>query len=295
MAMTVNTTYEPYAKEPEYVETNRAFLATLDLNPVTRVGDLACGTGLLSELLLERKPSLHICGIEISAEQLDIARREFSARGLSADGLEAFREDRGDRGVVAFHHASADSLPFEDGELDLVVMGSAIHLMPDRDRFVDEVARVLRPGGRFAFNTVFFVGTFVPGTEPIYTEWLKEAVLVLEEKNRALEEAGLPKVKRVRGRVGRAFSRRWLTPEGWCDVLRRHGFTAVEHRLREAQISQRGLELVGAYGGLAEVLMSGYPVEVASECLQRAVGRAFDSLAINQIPRNWLEVTAEAP
>ncbi len=57
-------------------------------------------------------------------------------------------------------------------------------------------------------------------------------------------------------------------------------------------ISRRGLELVAAYGGLAAVLMSGYPVEVASQCLQQAVGRAFDKLQVEDVPRYWLEVTA---
>jgi len=66
-------------------------------------------------------------------------------------------------------------------------------------------------------------------------------------------------------------------------------------RRRDGTISQRGLELVGAYGGLAEVLMSGYPVEVASECLQRAAGRAFERLGIESVPRNWLEVVATKP
>ena len=41
-------------------------------------------------------------------------------------------------------------LPFEDGSIDVVVIGNAIHLMPDRDLFLRNVARVLRPGGAFA-------------------------------------------------------------------------------------------------------------------------------------------------
>ena len=294
--MKVDTTYEPYSKEPEYIDANRGLIATLDLAAVDRVADLACGTGLLSELLIERKPNLAICGIDIDSEQIEIAGRAFAERGLLVDSLKTLRScDLGSGGAVHLREGSADELPFEDGELDLVVIGNAIHMMPDKDRFLAEVFRVLRGGGAFTFNSVFFAGTFPPGSENAYTEWLKEAVLVLDEKNRALAAAGEPRIKRVRGRGDRAFSKGWLTEDAWCAKVRDHGFSNVSSLKRDVPISRRGLELVGAYGGLAEVLMSGYPVAVASECLQTAVGRAFDRLGIDHVGRYWLEVVATKP
>jgi hypothetical protein len=33
-------------------------------------------------------------------------------------------------------------------------------------------------------------------------------------------------------------------------------------------------------------------VEIASECLQLAVGRAFKMLGVHEVGRNWLEITA---
>ena len=77
--------------------------------------------------------------------------------------------------------------------------------------------------------------------------------------------------------------------------MQRHGFTVSRSFKREVSISRRGLELFGAYGGAAEVLMSGYPVEIASECLQEAVGRAFDALKVESVGRYWLEISAVAP
>jgi hypothetical protein len=56
------------------------------------------------------------------------------------------------------------------------------------------------------------------------------------------------------------------------------------------RITREGLKLVGAYGGLAEVLMSGYPVEVASACLQEGAEAAFDAMGMTEVPRYWLEV-----
>jgi ubiquinone/menaquinone biosynthesis C-methylase UbiE len=293
--MTVNTTYEPYSQEREYIDTNRAFIDTLDLGKVSQAADLACGTCLLSSLLLDRKPDLAIFAADISEEQIEIAKRGFAAKGVRVIGLDEFQNAnaRGS-GRVCLHHSSAAELPIADQQVDLVVMGNAIHLMRDKDGFLKEVSRVIRKGGTFAFNSVFFSGTFPPGSEPIYTEWLKQAVLVLNEKNEALAKVGKPPVPRVRGRGDRAFSKGWLSAQGWQDLLQRHGFTVTRSFKRELSISRRGLELVGAYGGLAEVLMSGYPVDVASECLQEAVGRAFDALKVESVGRYWLEINAVA-
>jgi ubiquinone/menaquinone biosynthesis C-methylase UbiE len=291
--MKVNTTYEPYSQEPEYIDANRDLLGTLPLDRVRRVLDLACGTGLLTDLLLQLKPDLAVTGVDLDPQQLEIASRLFREKGLLAEddaGLERGLESG--KGAVRFMRGSADELDFDEGRFDLAMMGNAIHLMPDKDRFLAGVQRVLAPGGSFTFNSVFFVGTFAEGTEPAYTEWLKQAVEVLGEKNAALRAEGKPTIPRQRGRAGKAFDKGWLSPEQWAEALDRNGFDVGRTYKREVGITRRGLELVGAYGGLAEVLMSGYPVEVASECLQEGARRAFEVLKIEQIPRFWLEMTA---
>jgi len=291
--MQVNTTYEPYSQEPEYIETNRALLATLNLDTVHRVVDLACGTGLLSDLLLQIKPTLAIYGTDISPESLVIGRRLFQEQGVLAADLAAWETAAAaGQGVVLLHEGSADELPVAAGSFQLAVMGNAIHLMPDRDKFLQEVRRVLAPGGQFTFNTVFFKGTFVEGTETVFAEWMKEAVNILNAKNEALRAAGEKPIARQRGKAGKAFDKGWLDPGEWVELLQRNGFAVTRNDKRTVPISQRGLELVGAYGGLAEVLMSGYPVAVASACLQAAVAPAFKTLGVTEVPRYWLEVTA---
>ena len=77
--MQVNTTYEPYAQEPEYIEANRALLDTLPIEGVKRVLDLACGTGLLSDQLFQIKPDITVNGVDLSKESLDIGRKDFTA------------------------------------------------------------------------------------------------------------------------------------------------------------------------------------------------------------------------
>jgi SAM-dependent methyltransferase len=43
----------------------------------------------------------------------------------------------------------ADALPFEPGELDLIVSSSVLEHLEDLRAFVEQAARVLRPGGAF--------------------------------------------------------------------------------------------------------------------------------------------------
>ena len=294
--MQVNTTYEPYAQEPEYIEANRALLDTLPIEGVKRVLDLACGTGLLSDQLFMIKPDITVNGVDLSKESLDIGRKDFTEKGLLVETQEELDKAAAEnRSAIMMVEGSATELTHPDNTFQLAMMGNAIHLMPDKDQFLQGVNRVLAPGGRFTFNSVFFAGTYEEGSEPFWTDWMREAVNVLMEKNAARVEAGEKPIPRKRGKSGHAFDKGWLTPEGWKDALERNGFEVERVYKRSVPISQRGLELVGAYGGLAEVLMSGYPVQIASECLQEAAGRAFRNFGIKEVERFWLEVTAVKP
>jgi hypothetical protein len=110
--------------------------------------------------------------------------------------------------------------------------------------------------------------------------------------NAANRAAGKDPIPRIRGTASRAFQKGWMSPREWQELLEHQGFRVARCVQRSVPISQQGLERVGAYGGLAEVLMSGYPVEIASECLQLAVSRAFHKLGVSEAPRLWLEMEA---
>ncbi|MHA6326666.1 class I SAM-dependent methyltransferase [Roseivivax sp. CAU 1753] len=290
-----DTSYETYAEDENYIAVNREMIAAIDLDAVTRVADLACGTGLLSRLLIGRKPDLAICGIDLDPVQVDLATRGLTADNVPLHGtLDAWRAAaRAGQGGAHLRVASAMELPLDDAEVDLVVIGNAIHMMPDRTAFLAEVARVLRPGGTFVFNSVFYTGTFVEGTEAVFTEMMKEAVIAMNEINAARRAAGEKPVPRKRGTVGRAFRQTdWLTQDGWCDAARDAGFRIDDAHQTVMPITEDGLAAIGGYGGLAEVLMSGYPVDIASQCMQDGVHRAFRNLNITEVPRNWLQVAA---
>jgi SAM-dependent methyltransferase len=289
----VNTTYEPFAREPEYLDSNREFLQSLPLDSVRRVLDLACGTGTLTELLLELRPHVAVIGMDLSREQIEIGRKIFRAKQLLADSREAWSAAvAAEEPAVLLLEGDAQEIAFDDVGFDLVMMGNSIHLMPDKDGLLQSIRRALRPQGLFAFNSVFFVGTYPEGAERIYTEWMKESYLALSEMDEEWRRAGRGPIPRKRGTHGRAFDKGWLSPQQWADLLTRNGFEVRFHYKRLVNISQQGLEAVAAYGGLSEVLMSGYPVEVASAALRQGVGRAFRKLGVTVAPRYWLEMNA---
>ena len=110
------------------------YLAGLDAlpEPPTRALDVGTGTGGGAMEIAARFPEAVVLGVDFSAQMV--------ARAASKV-LPSFA------GRVSFRQADAASLPFGDGEFDLVAHNNMIP-------FFDEIVRVLRPGGHalFAFS-----------------------------------------------------------------------------------------------------------------------------------------------
>ena len=109
-----------------------AQLEGLDLKDKV-VLDVGCGSGILSLLALRKGAAKAVCG-DISNFMLGLARAK--AKQLGYD------DDR-----IAFRQLDAESLPFEDASFDVVITGMTLGLLPEAERAVIEMARVLRPGG----------------------------------------------------------------------------------------------------------------------------------------------------
>ena len=80
--------------------------------------------------------------------------REVVATDLTPKMLAAAEAFMRGQGVtnVRFEHADAEALPFADASFDIVTTRIAPHHFPNPQQYVREVARVLRPGGRFVLN-----------------------------------------------------------------------------------------------------------------------------------------------
>ena len=288
MTGTMDTSYDPFSREPSYVELNREFIRSLGLGALPRAGglrllDLACGTGTMTELLLgELRGPDRILGVDLSKASLAHARRRLIE---SAPGP-------GQAGRVRLVNASADRLPVLSADADVVLMGNAIHYFKEQGPLLDEVHRVLRPGGLFAFNTSFYAGTFLPGTERFYEEWVKEALKYVLRRDAEERSQGRPGLTRARGRGDAPFLRRWPSPDEYAAAVTGHGFAVKSVNRRTAVMTRSSFEAIGAYEGCAGALLNGYPVTLASEALARSVAPVLEAEGRQTVPRQWLEIIA---
>jgi ubiquinone/menaquinone biosynthesis C-methylase UbiE len=289
----VNTTYEPFSQEPEYVEVNRGFVNRVSLAHVHRFLDIATGAGTVSRMLLEASPKAHLNGTDLDPVQIELSTKEFKKLGYEVrKGFDLTDDIVNGKPVITLGVASGDDLRFPDNTFDSATIANAIHMMPDKSRFLNEVRRVLKPGGLFGFNQAFYAGSYPKGTEKHLIFWIKEATIYIDKLNQQLKVEGKPPIKRVHGTTRGAFQNRWSTPQEWVDTLTQHGYKVKDVNERTIELDERCLAAVGAYGGFAEVLMSGYPVEAASMALQATAGASLRAMNLNALPRNWLEVWA---
>jgi ubiquinone/menaquinone biosynthesis C-methylase UbiE len=104
-----------------------------------RVLEVGCGQGVGTEIIFERFGAREICAFDLDPEMVKKARRRLSR--YLPDRLELYVGD-------------ATAIKAEDESFDAVFDFMIIHHVPDWQRAVAEIARVLRPEGRFFFAEV---------------------------------------------------------------------------------------------------------------------------------------------
>lgn len=107
----------------------------LALKSSGQAADLGCGPGHLVIEMAAQAPDLHLTGIDLSDEVLQKAENAAQRSGLGSQ--------------VSFRKGDVRRIPFDDDALDLVVSTLSLHHWGDPVAVLDEIARVLRPGGCF--------------------------------------------------------------------------------------------------------------------------------------------------
>jgi SAM-dependent methyltransferase len=104
------------------------------IEPGSIVLDLGCGAG--TDLLIAAEmtgPAGRVIGVDMTASMLDRARASAAEMGVTN---------------VELHESLIEALPLDDASVDVVISNGVIDLVPDKDAVLDEIDRVLRPGGR---------------------------------------------------------------------------------------------------------------------------------------------------
>ena len=114
----------------------RQLLGGLDVGEAPVALDVACGTGISTFALIEKargKGEFH--GMDISEGMLEVARRNAEVNGLTN---------------VRFAKGDAENLDYPDAMFDVVICNMSFQFIPDKQRALKEMHRVLKPGGRLA-------------------------------------------------------------------------------------------------------------------------------------------------
>jgi len=110
----------------------RTLVQLARVQPGERALDLACGTGDIAFALADR--GARTIGLDITHRMVQLARRRAGATA--------------NQSAVSFVTGDMTTLPFHSAAFDLVSTGYGLRNVPDLDAAIDEIARVLKPGGR---------------------------------------------------------------------------------------------------------------------------------------------------
>jgi SAM-dependent methyltransferase len=121
--------YEEFFVPALFEEWAPRVAAAAGIRPGHKVLDVACGTGVMAREAARRaSPGGEVAGLDRNPGMLAVARRQAPE--------------------IAWREGLAEDLPYEDSSFDAVVSQFGLMFFDDRTRALQEMVRVLRPGGR---------------------------------------------------------------------------------------------------------------------------------------------------
>jgi SAM-dependent methyltransferase len=150
----IGNAYEPYMGRWSRA-VGREFLAWLDAPPGARWLDVGCGTGALSETILDVAAPTGLVGVDASP------------------GFVAYARSQVLDSRAHFQAGDARILPVETGAFDAVVSGLVLNFVPDPASAVADMTRAARPGGIVGA----YVWDYAGGMEFVRRFWTTAAAL----------------------------------------------------------------------------------------------------------------------
>lgn len=148
--------------ERHHIPITAPVLGMMELRADDRILDLGCGAGWATRLLAVSAPRGEVVGVDISDEMVRRAKQ-------------ASKQYRN----VTYRLGSAEKIPAEDDHFNKVLSVESFYYYPDQGRALDELYRVMAPGGRF------FILINLYADNPSSLRWaqeLKVPVHALSEK-----------------------------------------------------------------------------------------------------------------
>jgi ubiquinone/menaquinone biosynthesis C-methylase UbiE len=166
------------ATGPGTREERRMALNMLELSPDDQVLDVACGPGNFTRGFARAASDGMVVGLDASKTMLAVAVREIESANL------------------AYVRGDACALPFRDGSFDAVCCFAALYLIQEPMRALDEIVRVLAPGGRVALLSSCARGPLpASATNAVVRPLSGVRIFARDELTRALRHRGLTDIE----------------------------------------------------------------------------------------------------
>ena len=265
-----NYSFAKFSTNPFYWSLNARLVDMAELKPGERIVDLGCGTGGVTQLILDR--------LRGARESVIIAMDQSgSALKQAMENLKDARD-----AAIQFVQSHVEQLSDSVKEsVDTIVFCNAIHYVNDKDALMDEIEKTLKPGGKFVFNTSFFEGGQTPESLPFYRKWMLKSSRILRR------EYGLSPVKSAK-----VESRKHLTPDQYRELVEGHGLHVVKQEIDLVQVPIEGWLDISDFEDFIVGVMPGVPLEKASAALKAGVTQTYEQMGIEYVGRNWLDVIA---
>jgi ubiquinone/menaquinone biosynthesis C-methylase UbiE len=172
-------------------------LTHVSIAPDDVVLDIGCGGGRTIGKLAAMATRGRVYGVDHSTESVD-ASRSRNARDVAS-------------GRVDIRVASVSALPFPDATFDVVTAVETHIWWPDLPRDVQEVRRVLKPGGRFVVISEVYRGAeaVVSRLAAQHADRIGMTLLDVDQHQRLLAEAGYADIE-----IDAVSSKAWICVVG---------------------------------------------------------------------------------
>ena len=166
------------ATGPSLRDEHRIALSMLDLSPNDRMLDVACGPGNFTRDFARATGGGLVVGLDASPTMLAVAVRET------------------EHANVAYVRGDACTLPFRDDTFDAACCFAALYLIQEPMRALDEIARVVAPGGRVALLSSCNRGPLPAGaSNPVVRTLTGVRIFARDELTLALRDRGLTHIE----------------------------------------------------------------------------------------------------
>lgn len=146
--------------ERHHIPITAPVVELMQLQPTDKMLDLSCGAGWATRLLAKSVPRGSVIGVDLS-DQMIVHARESSKEFSN----------------IEYRVGSAEQIPAEDNSFDKVLSVEAFYYYPDQDRALDELRRVLKPGG----NLFILINLYKDNAYSL--RWVKELAVPVHARS----------------------------------------------------------------------------------------------------------------